>query len=302
MSSYIGVDWGTSNFRAYLLSKQGEIVDQKNGDKGLKDLKPQEFEQYLLSIIAPWLHDGFKPVILCGMVGSKTGWCEVSYISITDIMDKLPSSAQKITVNHSQLQAYILSGACQDTGDHFDIMRGEETQIFGYLTQYPDFSGYIVLPGTHNKWVKIKDGKPLEFSTFMTGELYQILCQHSILATMVTAGFDQDSFDQGVKQSKQKPLGLTSALFSIRAQKLLKTDSTLHVSSYISGLLIGQEFAAMQNRLQSKPELVFIGSPTLVSNYQHACDLWHLPAQSYDVQTATIAGLFAAIDQIQGDL
>lgn len=302
MPSYIGVDWGTSNFRAYLLSKQGEILDQKSGDKGLKDLKPHQFEQYLLSVITPWFQDGVKPVILCGMVGSKTGWYETSYIPITDIMDKLPLSAHKVNTDYPQLRAYILSGACQNVEGHFDVMRGEETQIFGYLKQYPDFSGYIVLPGTHNKWVKVEDGKPQEFSTFMTGELYQILCQHSILGAMVDAGFDQKSFDQGVLQSQSYPMALTSSLFSTRAQKLLQPSSTLHVSSYISGLLLGQEFAAMQQALQSKPELVFIGSPSLVSNYERACLLWQVSAQTYDVQTATIAGLFAAIDQIQGDL
>ncbi len=300
--SYIGVDWGTSNFRTYLLSAQGEILDQKNGDQGLKDLKSHQFEQYLLSIVSPWLQDGFKPIILCGMVGSKTGWSETPYLPIMDIMDKLPSSAHKIKTNNPQLQAYILSGACQDTNGHFDVMRGEETQVFGYLKQHPNFSGYIVLPGTHNKWVKIENGQPKEFSTFMTGELYQILCLHSILSNMITAGFDPDSFDQGLKQSKNHPLALTSSLFSTRAQQLLKSNSTLHVSSYISGLLIGQEFAALQNTLQTKPELVFIGSPALVSNYMQACALWQIPSQTFDVQTATITGLFAAIAQIQGDL
>lgn len=297
---YIGIDWGTSNFRAYLLSSKGEIYKQTSANKGLKDLNKEEFEDYLLSQISPWLEDSNKPVILCGMVGSLSGWHEVPYINIKDIMTSLPNSVYKIYTKKRNLEAYIIGGACQT--QPMDVMRGEETQIFGFLKENLNFSGYIVLPGTHSKWVEVNNGNIISFQTFMTGELYQIIKQNSILSSLITNDdFNEKDFYDGLILSVNNPQLITHYLFSIRATTLLNPQQKKSVSSYLSGLLIGLELTNFKENIMQKPEIVIIGSSTLMEIYKNAISTFYLQARCYNSEKATIAGLLACIKQIKGN-
>ncbi len=298
---YIGVDWGTSNFRAYLLSADGKIHNQKSGDKGLKDLKKEEFEDYLLSHISPWLKDSHKPVILCGMVGSQMGWHEVPYIDVENIMTELPKATYKIPTKAQALEAYIISGACQKSPKPMDVMRGEETQIYGFLKQNREFSGYIILPGTHSKWVEVKEGEIASFKTFMTGEFYQIIKQYSLLSSMIIdEDFAEKDFQKGLVQSMKGDTSLTNDLFSLRATALLAPKNKYSVSSYLSGLLIGLEFARLKDK-SVKANIVIIGSPSLMEIYEKACLALGIQVQCYGGEKATITGLLTCIKQIKGN-
>ncbi len=302
---YIGVDWGTSNFRAYLLSEKGKICDKKNTNTGLKDLKKDEFEDYLLSQISPWLQDSHKPIILCGMVGSQAGWHEVPYIHIKDIMTALPTSVHKIATKNQSLEAYIMSGACQKPPQQMDVMRGEETQVFGFLNQNKNFSGYIILPGTHSKWVEVNKGEVVGFRTFMTGELYQIIKQYSILSSLITDEiFNEKDFQDGLNNSITDSQFLTNYLFSLRATSLLMPETSRSISSYLSGLLVGLEIASFKDILMQKPEITIIGSTTLMEIYQKAVSTLDLYANCYNSEKATTAGLLACIKackQVKGN-
>ncbi|MFV0322336.1 MAG: 2-dehydro-3-deoxygalactonokinase [Alphaproteobacteria bacterium] len=297
--SYIGIDWGTSNFRAYLLNKDGSIIESKDTNTGLKDLKKDEFEGYLLTQIFPWLKIKNTPVILCGMVGSKNGWYETPYIDIKDIMTQLPFATTKIPSNH--LNAYIISGACQYTETQMDVMRGEETQIYGYLHENPLFSGYLVLPGTHNKWVKVKDGQTLEFHTFMTGELYQIIKQYSILSSMIDDQFNQEDFLNAVQQSSENPSFFSNYLFTIRASNLLDPQKMKSPYSFLSGLLIGLELAAYKKNIKPEDKVIFIGTSHLTNLYKKACNHLNISTQTFSVEHATILGMVSCMRQIKGD-
>ncbi len=299
MTVYIGIDWGTSNFRAYLFSDKGEIKEKITSDKGLKSLRKNEFEAYLTKQITPWQKDEAYPIILCGMVGSQKGWQEVSYIPIEQIMDKLPSSAVKVKTQNKGVEAYILCGVFQE--EPADVMRGEETQIFGFLQEYPDYSGYIILPGTHSKWVYVKKGKCLKFHTFMTGELYAILNQYSILSSMIDdeKNFDKKDFYQGFEAAMEEGSKLTSQLFSIRAQSLLQPENIKNQASYLSGLLIGQEFSLMRYEKISFENIVFIGKRELTELYQKTCKFLNMKSQIVEAQTATVNGLYHCIKRLK---
>lgn len=299
---YIGIDWGTSNFRAYWLSSEGQIYNQISGDKGLKDLQKEEFEDYLLAHISPWLKDGHKPVILCGMVGSQMGWHEVPYMEAQNIMHDLPHAAYKIPTKTQGLEAYIISGACQKKPQPMDVMRGEETQIYGFLKQNQEFSGYIILPGTHSKWVEVKKGEVTHFKTFMTGELYQMIKQYSLLSSMIThEDFEPKDFHKGFEKSLAEGHGFSHHLFSLRAASLLAPKNQHSISSYLSGLLIGLEFASFKNKLDAKPHIALIGAQALMEIYQKACLAFGIQPQSYPSEKATIIGLLTCIKQIKGN-
>src|SRR5206468_1917494 len=72
-------------------------------------------------------------------------------------------------------------------------MRGEETQILGMVAAAEGFaaaSRLIILPGTHSKWAIVAKGRIEAFATFLTGELYAVLKEHSILGRMMPTGAD----------------------------------------------------------------------------------------------------------------
>ena len=166
MEKWIAVDWGTSTFRAYLVqnNKVSDIIETKDG---IKFVKSHLFEQTLLSLIDQWLdNDEITEILSSGMVGSKQGWEEAPY-------QQTPCNLKKLnyitpTLKDNRISLKIFSGVSQINQP--DVMRGEETQIAGFLNENPNFNGSICLPGTHSKWVEIKNNNIVKFKTFMTGE------------------------------------------------------------------------------------------------------------------------------------
>ena len=176
---WIAVDWGTTNLRVWAMDKKGRIIEKKSSKKGLIFIKERNFEKTLTKLINPWIKNKkYIPIISCGMVGSKQGWKDVGYnkVPCTPINTK---SIQKILIKNKRFSFYIIKGLCQYTP--YDVMRGEETQIAGFIYKNPNFNGVICLPGTHCKWVKFSNGKVLNFKTFMTGELFSLITEQSIL-------------------------------------------------------------------------------------------------------------------------
>ncbi len=268
-NSYIAVDWGTSNFRAYLLSKNGDNLEQISDNKGCKDLQTQEFEPFLKQTLNPWLVKENLPIILCGMVGSKIGWHEVPYLDIKDIKSIKDLPVTKVPVNDESLLSFIIHGLCQ-TKPHYDVMRGEETQIAGFIHNNPNISTTLVLPGTHSKWVCLNDGNIESFHTIMTGELFELLKQYSTLSPVLQGSdaLDDEWFQKGFEQAWSNASSLSAALFNIRASSLLEPKKLKSPLSFLSGMLIGEEFKHMKKLFSENNSLNIIGSSKLSSIYQ----------------------------------
>jgi len=258
-AALICVDWGSTNFRAFLLDAEGELLDRISSEAGMLKLRQDQFEPTLMQQIAPWLESGPLPVLMAGMVGSQRGWREASYVDCPASMYRLTENLCLVP-NEADLNIMIVPGM---KGESFsgqaDVMRGEEVQIFGALallqqTQSELHDGpsedqvLLCLPGTHSKWARIgkaqdKDAQVMDFSTQMTGELYSLLDKYSILGCMSHAGeaervVNAEVFDQGVS-NVQSSGGLLHQLFSARSNVLAGTLSSTEVGSYLSGLLVG---------------------------------------------------------------
>ena len=176
MSSWVALDWGTSNFRAYLMDND-DIVDQISTQEGMKFINQKDLEKTLIRNISAWYQKfNFKVVIASGMVGAKQGWVEVPYIECPCDLSNLNFKTLNIL---DDINVHILSGVSQSNPS--DVMRGEETQIAGFLLNNIGFNGSICLPGTHSKWVNLKSYNIHEFTTYLTGELYEIVKKYSIL-------------------------------------------------------------------------------------------------------------------------
>ena len=289
--SLIVADWGTSNLRIWGMDHQGNIVHTANSDKGMSSLEPSEFEPYLISQIKNWLpreENARCHVVICGMAGAKSGWKEAPYLKVPcPPIDK--EKTIQVETKDKRISVSILPGIMQKSPP--DVMRGEETQIAGYLSKKPDFDGIICLPGTHTNWVHISVGEIVSFRTFMTGEIYQTLSECSILKNSVKSNdFDLTTFLEAFGDTYSNPALLSSKLFGLRAADLLENISTKFLKSKLSGYLVGSELAGAKSYWLGQ-NIVMIGNDELCILYKKALKNLGLNVTIENTQDVTLSGL-----------
>ena len=287
-ADWIAVDWGTSHLRAWAM-RDGAPTAEATSDRGMGRLGSADFEPALLDLVEPWLEQDRTTVVACGMVGSRQGWAEAPYgqVPARPSSDRLTRPA----THDMRLSVHILPGLKQDSPA--DVMRGEETQIAGYLTANPDFDGVVCLPGTHTKWAQVSAGEVVSFRTFMTGEIFSLLARQSVLRHSIGDGWDDAAFAEAVDQTISRPETLATRLFSIRAEALLHDSGPASARARLSGTLIGAELAGSRPYWLGQ-RIVLIGEAGLSAHYARALSLQGLDAQVIDATDATLAGLARA--------
>ena len=236
----IGVDWGTSSFRAFRLRGHAAI-DRHLSPKGILNVPPGGFPDALRAAIAPWLADGERHVLMSGMIGSRQGWQEAPYLPCPAGAADLARAL--VPVPFDGAQVLLVPGLTVD-GTVPEVMRGEEVQIVGALEATgPD--AVACLPGSHSKWVRIANGQVAGFTTHLTGEAFAALRDHTILGRLMQPGAapDPDAFARGVARSGDSG-GLLHHLFGVRTLGLTGGLADAAAASYLSGLLIGHEVRA----------------------------------------------------------
>jgi 2-dehydro-3-deoxygalactonokinase len=243
----IAVDWGTSNFRAFRLNDAGAILDRRSSPLGILRISGTSFTETLRAQVSSWLREGETRILLCGMVGSRQGWVEAPYLPCPVTLSDLARSVVKVPFDGAEV--LLVPGVIGTTSDGVpEVMRGEETEAMGIL-DLCDGEGVVCFPGTHSKWIQLHDHKITNFSTSMTGELYEALRSCTILKRTMSPdfSFDRDAFFRGIERSSDRG-GLLHHLFGVRTLTLMNRISEKASSSYLSGLLIGHEVrAAMLN-------------------------------------------------------
>jgi len=261
----IGIDWGSSNCRAFRFSPDGAVAERRVSACGIATLKPDAIEASLGEMIGDWLVQD-REVLLAGMVGSRSGWVETPYLPSPVGPGAL--GAALVDVASDLGRCRIVPGvAWRGEDGQGDVMRGEETQVFGSGRR----DGGILLPGTHSKWVALCDGRITRIRTAMTGELFALLLQHSLIGQVAEARStgNEAAFVRGVARSLADP-AISMTLFSARAEVLLGRLPRQDVSDTLSGLLIGAEVAAMAAGHRS---LTIIGDGALAARYRKALAL-----------------------------
>lgn len=282
---WIAVDWGTSNLRAAAMAGD-RVVETRQSDRGMGALGPGDFAPALEAICHGW--PTAAPVLAAGMVGARQGWVEAPYLPAPCAPPGLAQAARA----PGPREVWVLPGVCQ--ARPADVMRGEETQIAGWLARAPDFDGVLCLPGTHSKWVRISAGEIISFQTFMTGELFQTLTRHSVLRHTVTGdGWDDAAFAVALGDALSRPAAVAAALFGLRAQALLDGLDPGTARARLSGLLIGLELGAARPYWLGQA-VGLIGSDRVTGVYGAALGAQGVPVESADGQAMTRAGLVAA--------
>lgn len=274
MSRLIAVDWGTSSLRGALLDSDGAVLEERSFARGILTVSAGGFPDVFTSCFGDWMTPGAL-CLISGMAGSKQGWREAPYCACPAGFDAITAQLEWVEAG----RIAIVPGLSIERGGVPDVMRGEETQIFGALQLLGLNDARLVLPGTHSKWVTVADNKVTDFSTWMTGEFYALLRQHSLLARMLPEtdpAPDAAAFDQGVAHALAGP-GLLNTAFSTRTLSLFNRMATEALPSYLSGLVIGEELKSQQ--LPRGEPVVVMGAEALTARYEQALAQLGVPVQ-----------------------
>ncbi|CAM3576381.1 2-dehydro-3-deoxygalactonokinase [Rahnella bruchi] len=294
---WIAIDWGTSNFRAFLMN-ENLCTDSISAPCGLMQVRDRQFAAALQPLIQPWLDRCTSlPVLMAGMVGSQQGWREVPYVTLPVGYQQLAQHVVAVPTPWGS-PCQIVPGAIGNNASGLpDVMRGEEVQLVGLAALYPQREHHVILPGTHSKHAVLHHGKIRCFSTFMTGEIYAVMLSHSLLGRDLPQATEENTaFALGVKNAQHAPC-LSNALFSARTLRLNDTLAPDQIASYLSGLLIGAELRELPQN-----EAWIVGSPELTERYTRAGHLLDITLYAADGNDCFTRGMSLIYQSLDGEI
>ncbi|RVU38227.1 2-dehydro-3-deoxygalactonokinase [Hwanghaeella grinnelliae] len=281
----IGLDWGTTSLRAHLLDSDGQVLDRRSSAEGILADQKGGFAETFQRVTGGWFDVlPSVPVVASGMITSRNGWVETPYVSVPAGIDELASSLVPFDVSPS-CTIHFVCGMDQDPpGGTPDIMRGEETQIVGCLSPgcsslAKGAAGLFVMPGTHSKWISVCEGNLDRFDTYMTGEVFAVLKEHSILGRLMETGGGPmtGGFERGVSARLDSEASLLRHIFSSRTLALFDRLEPGEIADYLSGLLIGEEVRSAMRDFDGKDDgdssVTIVGSGALTDRYRVALAL-----------------------------
>jgi len=292
----IAVDWGGSSLRIYRLAADGTLLGRRRGNEGALACAGR-FGKVLSALIGDW---DDPLVVMAGMVGARGGWIEVPYVNCPAGASALAGGMLRLDASReapgfADRAFWCVPGMADRTVAPGDVMRGEETQIAGLPDMLGNGAHTVCLPGTHSKWVQVRDGAIVRISTAMTGEVYALLRQHSILGRGMAEGeppLDTTAFDAGLERSAAPAGGLLHDLFGVRTAALFGRYPPQALASYLSGLLIGHELRTALADASAPVHLV--GSQALVERYAHALQARGTPVHRHPEELAAAGMLHLA--------
>jgi 2-dehydro-3-deoxygalactonokinase len=293
VAAFIGVDWGTSNGRFMLVDDGGNCLDERSAP-GIKRLDGSNaIEAAAFDAIARWPD---LPVIMAGTVGANIGWHNVPYVRTPTAAGVMATHAFRFTARGRQFA--ILPGVDTVRADgQPDIMRGEETQIFGALARH---DGFVCLPGTHCKWVQVENGSIIGYHSTMTGELLELVGLHSIMLSprRAPAATANSLFESAVTAMRDSVAGVEAMLFTVRTRQVTGVMAADDADDYLTGLCIGSDVRTALALNPAARSVTLIGSPALTGLYANALAAFGIPSRQIDGREAVLAGLTKAYREI----
>ena len=296
---FIAGDWGTSRLRLYLCDAGGNVLARGEGEGAAVPDCAGRFD----AAVAPWdKAHGVLPAILSGMVGSTIGWREVPYLKCPARPSGIAAAALRFEAGERGIA--ILPGlTCRGKTGAPDVMRGEETQILGALRLYPNLTKgrhIFCLPGTHAKWVAVSDGAVAQFQTALSGELFELLRRHSVLARGSSdVDVQNPAFMLGLDFARQnRKADLLHLLFGTRSRVVTGEMAKGDAASYLSGLILGKDIATAMALFEFDGLVQLICTPALAALYGKALSAYDVKSAMIDGDRAALAGLVHAHAEI----
>lgn len=291
MNSYIAIDWGSTNLRAWYY-RDGVCQQARHSESGITRLNGRTPAEVFTAVTEGWPVNAL-PVVMAGMVGSNAGWLNAPYLPCPVSLNDIASRLTRV-----EKRGWIVPGLSMHDEDNSNVMRGEETQLLGAAQLCP--AAYYVMPGTHCKWVREEQQRIVAFRTVMTGELHHLLLHHSLIgAGLPEQVADAEAFRQGL-ETGTNDRSILSRLFEVRAAHVLGVRPRETVSDFLSGLLIGHEVALMvETFIQEKnTSLTLIAGSSLADRYLQAMVFSGLPAQLLDGDQAFQHGIRSIANEL----
>ncbi len=285
-AAFIAVDWGTTRLRASLVDAAGAVIDTTNSESGVQSVPAGGFAAALDTACAAWFAQRPDlPVLMAGMVGSRNGWIEAPYAPCPAGVDEI--AARLLAVPGATRSIHIVPGVdCRWSDGAYDVMRGEETQALG--TGLRD--GLIALPGTHGKWIEMRDGRIHRFATFVTGELFAAVSA-SFIGRLAEEPHDDETGAALAAETARVPGGLTRGLFQARARALAGDLAPRAIRPFLSRLLVEAEIAGALD-LFGRPDTVhLVAAEPQRGVYRSALAARAIAVEDHDTPTVTLAGL-----------
>jgi 2-dehydro-3-deoxygalactonokinase len=289
----IAVDWGTSRLRARLVDAAGGELAAAESDDGIGRVSGGHADAFE-RLVAEWPK---VPAIMAGMVGSRQGWREAPYLECPTPIAALAGQLLRFEAGGGRPMAIVPGVMLRSRTRDGDVIRGEETQIAGLLAGEPGFAGVAILPGTHSKWIEVGGGAIVDFQTFLTGELFDLLRRQSFLRHSVAdEGGDlaaSAEFTLAVRRTAVEGLPFLAALFPVRARQLLSAVAPADNLAYLSGLVIGGEIAAARTmgRLKAGDAMRIVGAKSLARAYRRALEITGFATETLDGDRLVLRGL-----------
>ncbi len=292
-AAFIAVDWGTSNARFALCDEDGQALEIRKGPGAVESRG--RFAEVFDAQTTEWRKaHGELSAYACGMVGSAIGWVEAPYLPAPADLYELADAPVKI-----RDRVFVVPGMrCTNPLGAPDVMRGEETQLFGALCRGDLGAGHrvVCMPGTHTKWAAVAGESLQEFLTAPTGEIFATLCEHTVLVRDKTTPLTHEpaEFERGLAEAGKHRGMLLHRVFQARSLRLDKQLSPEGAASWISGLLIGADVhgaLSMFGEHDSSGPVLVIGAPQLTASYAHALSRAGRQSVELDGSVAALAGL-----------
>jgi 2-dehydro-3-deoxygalactonokinase len=285
-ADFIALDWGTTSFRAYRVGADGRVQDMIAAAEGILAVKDGAFEAALERLIGSW--DVRLPVMAAGMITSRQGWIELPYVPCPASAADLAGALHMHTTASGRRIAFATGLSYRAPNGMPDVMRSEEVQVFGSLDLGVN---HFVTPGTHSKWITTEGDQLLRYSTYVTGEVFAALKDHTILGRLMTPGpDDEEAFAMGVRAALDDPAGFLHRIFSARSLGLFGELAPEAIASYLSGQVIGTEVAHAIRGNPKDAEYAVLASPGIGGRYVKAIEIAGLKVRYGDPQ-AIVKGL-----------
>ncbi|CAH1660750.1 2-dehydro-3-deoxygalactonokinase [Hyphomicrobiales bacterium] len=293
----IALDWGTTRARAFLISETGEVLQRRIADQGIQSIPAGGYPAAFEALAGDFRRAApDAAIVLAGMVGSRNGWIEAPYVACPASPAEIAAASIRAELD-SSTTATILPGLSNDDGA-FDVMRGEETLIVGLGLS----EGIACLPGTHSKWAEIKGGRITGFASFMTGEVYGLLRNGSILGRLAEEPSDDDARDGAARgrAAARRPGGVLNTAFAARTEILAGRMRGGEVGPYLSALLVGQEIAGAEALFGRREEVHLVADGALAASYGGALEAAGFTVRLTTPEDAFVAGIKRLADTVGG--
>ena len=248
----VSVDGGTTNTRLTLV-EDGTVLSTVKIKIGAGEQSGNAAENPYWTPLREGLHalltqqrltiTDVDAMLYSGMIGSETGLYTVPHLSAPANAKRVADALVAVSIPQiADLPMLFVPGVrTEGAVSDIDIMRGEETELFGICHAIGETNFVAVMPGSHTKIVRMEqNGTIAAFRTAMTGELIRATAEHTILRHALCGVFprqlDLVYLEKGFAFCNAH--GINQALFEVRILQKFAEQTPEQLYAFLCGVCL----------------------------------------------------------------